>query len=463
MNDDTGVALEPEPGAVGEAAKTGRFFDRTDWLGFWLTTALILAVYLFTLCPSVELDFGGIFDTAAMYGGVAQPPGFPLWTNYAHLFTLMPFSNIAWRVSVASAVAAATACGLIALIVSRLGALTMGNLHGLPPLSGKAEKWVRVISGCVAGMSFGLSESVWSYAVRGYWWSLTFALLGWLICLLMRWCHTPERNRYLYGAMLVYGLAFTNSQTLIAAAPALELFVLIVNPGLGRDLFAVTCLLLTHVVFSQRGSLTPNERHYYIALAGITFLIVAFFAIWTRKVFTKLITVLACFAFVALGLTAYFYSPIASMTDPPMNWAYPRTVDGFFHLIARGQYEAGYPAQDLGRYWQEICLYCGMLTSDYGWGYLVPAVIPLMFVHRMRSAERKFVLSLIGLFLFESFFLLALLNPSSDAASRDLHQIHFAPSYLILSLLTGCGLALIAVTTARRREQAHEKGGIELD
>src|SRR5439155_21267722 len=95
------------------------FFERTDWLSFWITTGLALAVYVYTLAPEVTLEFSGILSTGAMYAGVPAPPGYPLWTLYAWLFTvLLPVGNIAWRIAVSSAVAAAVACGVVALMGS---------------------------------------------------------------------------------------------------------------------------------------------------------------------------------------------------------------------------------------------------------------------------------------------------------------------------------------------------------
>lgn len=40
-----------------------------------------------------------------------------------------------------------------------------------------------------------------------------------------------------------------------------------------------------------------------------------------------------------LGLAFYVFMPLASETNPPMNWAFPRTWEGFKHAITRGQYE----------------------------------------------------------------------------------------------------------------------------
>ena len=46
---------------------------------------------------------------------------------------------------------------------------------------------------------------------------------------------------------------------------------------------------------------------------------------------------------VVLGVSFYLYEPISGMTDPPMQWGYPRTVEGFFHALSRGQYEKANP------------------------------------------------------------------------------------------------------------------------
>ncbi len=39
------------------------------------------------------------------------------------------------------------------------------------------------------------------------------------------------------------------------------------------------------------------------------------------------------------GCAFYLYMPIASATNPPMNWGYASTKEGFLHAITRGQYE----------------------------------------------------------------------------------------------------------------------------
>src|SRR5262245_45669579 len=152
-----------DPSTVRASDVSTRFYQRTDWSSFWMTTALVLPVYLFTLAPDVTLGFSGIFSTGAMYAGVSHPPGYPLWTIYAWLFTvLLPWLNIAWRVAVSSAVAGALACGVIALMVSRGGAAIVEGIPGFRRLQPKEESRLRAVAGCVAGMAFGFDGGFWS-------------------------------------------------------------------------------------------------------------------------------------------------------------------------------------------------------------------------------------------------------------------------------------------------------------
>jgi uncharacterized membrane protein YhaH (DUF805 family)/tetratricopeptide (TPR) repeat protein len=50
-------------------------------------------------------------------------------------------------------------------------------------------------------------------------------------------------------------------------------------------------------------------------------------------------TVCATYLLMLMGLSFYLYMPIASDQNPPINWGYPRTWEGFMHAITRGQYE----------------------------------------------------------------------------------------------------------------------------
>src|SRR3989442_2530102 len=95
-----------------------------------------------------------------------------------------------------------------------------------------------------------------------------------------------------------------------------------------------------------------------------------------------------------LGLTPPLYLPIASMTTPPANWGYPRTVEGFVHTVTRGQYERLNPTDSFCRLVEQLGIFGDFAANDLGWIYVIAALIPFCFVHRMQSRERRWLLGL---------------------------------------------------------------------
>src|SRR5438874_5328017 len=140
-------------------------FRRTDWLTFLITSAIVFLGYWLTLAPELTLEDSGELATGSFYAGVPHPPGYPVWTIFTHLFTaLIPYSNIAWRVGLASAVAGALACGLIALIASRGSSMILEGIEEFKNIDRRRENALCVLAGYVAGMLVGLSGCMWSYS-----------------------------------------------------------------------------------------------------------------------------------------------------------------------------------------------------------------------------------------------------------------------------------------------------------
>ena len=344
---------------VPEVPDDPSFFQRTDWLSFLITAVLALAVYLFTLAPEVTLEYSGIYATGAMYGGVPHAGGYPLWTIYAWLSTkLLPFSNIAWRVGVSSAVAAALACGITALMVSRGGALSLEGIAGSSRLRPKEENLLRMVSGYVAGMAFGFDGAFWGNAVTVETWPLTLLLFSIVLCFVMRWLAAPEKTRYLSAAALAYGLTLTTSQALAIAALGLQFVILLGNRAVGRDIFLATTLLVIACLIARTREFFPGILHVlrvdslwrvYVCIGIATGLMCIGLTLRTRSILTRWRTVVAVGFFLATGLSVYFYVPTVSMTNPPMNWGYARTVEGFVQTLSRGQFEGIRPTDSLAR------------------------------------------------------------------------------------------------------------------
>lgn len=450
-----------EPGVMPSAPRNGLFFHQVDWLSFGATTLLALLVYLLTLAPEVSLEFSGIYSTAAMYGGVPHPPGYPLWTLWAGMFTkLLPFSNIAWRAAASSAVAGALVCGLIALMVSRGGAAILEQMPDIQRLKPKEEKWLRGICGYAAGMVFGLNGAFWPQAVIVAVWPLSILLLCLVLCLVMRWHFQPERKRYLYTAALVYGLLLTNSQIEFAFAPAIPFLVMAGNQKIGRDMFLAAALMLLVLLNGYWHRYVPlfnyyDERECFAVMlaALIAGLIGLGLAVWTRRAFTEWKAILICIGLLLMGLAFCFYLPIASMTDPPMNWAYPRTVEGFFHLITRGQYERLAPASFDRQFLEQIGWYFVTAGKEFGWLYLLLCLIPFCLLHRIAASVRRWILSLAAAYIALAFLMLAVLNPYWDRQTWELNQTYFSASYVVLALWFGYGLVILGNWLANRGKQ----------
>src|SRR5579859_815923 len=77
-----------------------RLFGPTDWRAFFLTFTLVWVGYYLTLAPELTLEDSGELATGSFYAGIPHPPGYPVWTIYTWLWTvLVPIKNVAWRVA----------------------------------------------------------------------------------------------------------------------------------------------------------------------------------------------------------------------------------------------------------------------------------------------------------------------------------------------------------------------------
>src|SRR5512143_3289048 len=96
----------PQPSArvLPSAAAPAPLFRRVDWLTFLITFAAVWIGYYLTLAPELTLEDSGELATGSFYAGIPHAPGYPVWTLYTRLWTvLVPFGNVAWRVALGEA------------------------------------------------------------------------------------------------------------------------------------------------------------------------------------------------------------------------------------------------------------------------------------------------------------------------------------------------------------------------
>ncbi len=643
----TGRSGVEGPGVSGPVA-VPPFFRPIDWLTMAITTAAVLLGYCLTLAPDLTLQDAGELAVGSYYAGVPHPPGYPVWTILTWLFTvLLPFSNICWRVAVSSAVFGALSAGLVALMVSRGGSMIMEGIEALQRIPRRQENGICLVSGFVGGNLLAFNGFFWSQCVIVEVYPLSvLSLMGVLVCL-MRWLYAPHQKRYLYWGAFLFGICFTNHQTLIVAAMGIEVLILAVEPRYGRDLFCVNALVYVlglwakkkgwmtsfdtnamlfaifnvigvasaviavvttvatrktlegwravlrdlllcgagvYVValFMMAATLIPRleaKSNYYALMHGAGIACIAG-AVWLARKTQRPVSArvrqgqsvaigLSALYLVLLLLTAsgiereaagqwlnrgnggfvvahllgfaslaaligfgvrttglaseiklpaiiggmwllgsgfYFFMPVASMTNPPMNWGYPRTVDGFVHALTRGQYERTNPTNDPVRFFEQLRMYFEGAKEEFNLVYLLIALVPLVyyFFRRMERIEKAGLLwvsgiyvgvvlismlvkgyglgslslttyigvacgyvlvlllaipffyfchpphrekawlaGLVSIYLFLAVLLLILLNPNTDKQSRDLTKVFFTASYVMIAMWVGYGLAMI--------------------
>jgi hypothetical protein len=331
--------------------------------------------------------------------------------------------------------------------------LWLGCIDGIPrrlsPWKPGEQDLLGVVCGYVAGMALGLSRVVWQKAVIADTWALGVLLFATMLCLLMRWMVTPERKRFLLEAAFVFGLLLTSNQELIVLTPSLLLLVMLGDQELGRDLFPLSAFLAITNWLGSKFALFPWVDYYAVGNGPLllAFLLAAVAAviamIRTRRVGFEWKPAVLCALVLLLGLGCYVYLPIASMTNPPMNWGYARTVQGFVHVVTRGQYERPHPTDELGRFVAQLWTKTKETGKGFGWLYFTFAVLPFYVSRQAGRTARNWLLGLIAVFIGTGPLVVAALNPSADLAGLQMVAPYFCPMYVVLAVWTGLGLVVL--------------------
>ena len=247
-----------------------------------LVFALALGVYLQTLAPSIIWAHDGMdsgdFAAAIASGGVPHPPGYPTYLLAGEIFRLLPWGDVAHRLNVMSALAAATASALMALIV----VTTLQDKAATPSNGRQAARWVYV-SAAGAGLLFAFTPIVWSQAVITEVYTI-HALFFCATLALSLWARRTKRCGAVLLTFATLGLGLGNHLSLVLAVPSL--------------LYLLWDLIRTRPV-----------RFVLYALPGL-----------------------------ALGLAVYGILPWRAAHVPPVNWGGASTLAGFWWLVSAQLY-----------------------------------------------------------------------------------------------------------------------------
>lgn len=515
------VTTKPASAAPAKPLASGKpapLFRPIDWFTLIIVTIVVMIGYWLTLSPDLGLEDSGELAVASLYAGIPHPPGYPVWSIYTHLWAkFLPFHNIAWRVALGGAVAGAFACGLIGLVVSRGSSMMIEGIDGLKNIDRKWENAICIVSGFVAGTLLGFNGYMWSQSVIVEVYPFSVLSLMGVLVFLLRWVYAPKQWRYLIYTFFVFGICFTNHQTLIVAAMGLVVTIAAVDYRMGRSMFlwcsiSFLCGLALKI---QKMIFTDTNPMVFVifCVVGVCFIAAyVLFAILTKESFLEMCLdfcllamciflvsipgmgstagILALFAFagvvkigwdtrkiglewffvlvgcgVAWGLGAafYLYMPLAGMSTPPMQWGYPRTLDGFIHALTRGQYEKTNPTDFLTgagfmRFISQLGLVAEGVVAEFNWVYSLLAIVPFLFFFRMQKRERAWMIGLVAIYICLSVLLVVLLNPSLDKQTRDLTRVFFTASHVMVVIWIGYGLTLIGASLYAQYDRFRKPG-----
>jgi hypothetical protein len=290
---ETMPAPSPNP-AEEPTAASSTIVARRQAAPFTALAAFLggLMLYGATAAPGVQGGDSGEFQFVGYILGIPHPPGYPLYALVSKLWTLVfPFGEVAGRMNLLSAMFAAAALGATAWA----GCRSFGDRPGTIP-SRRLSPWerarVRASPGTGRGepATVGLVAASWLAVAPTWWGQATIASVrpptGFFLATVLAGLATyavTRRSSVLYLTAGLYGFGLTHHISLYTLAPAVVLFVLVVDPAvlrrpstIVRALLAGGLPLLVYLYLPIRSALgTPFDASHPTTLRAFADLVSA--------------------------------------------------------------------------------------------------------------------------------------------------------------------------------------------
>jgi tetratricopeptide (TPR) repeat protein len=319
-----------------------------------------LVLYTWTLAPTVTLVDSGELIVAARSLGVAHPPGFPLYVLLAHLATLVPIGNVAIRVNFASALFAALASAVAALVVieamvTARFSVPAGIARKKANRSKRRKKlaapqqryedpaprspFLLVVSCLVSGLLLAFSRTLWAYATIAEVYTLNLLLILVIFLLMFRWrrgfieatgrqsdAGSLEEER---KSALSPDAAATSENRLSSPRPVAPSPPRVVtrSPPHASLYAAAFCF-----------GIALGVHHVTVGLMLPAFAVLVFATDDIGFFVSRRLVYAALFAFAGL-FAVYAYLPLAASRSPIMNWGDPRTLERLWWHVTGKQYQ----------------------------------------------------------------------------------------------------------------------------
>lgn len=349
-----------------------------------------LMLYLRTGAPTILTGDQAEHQYTAALVGVPHATGYPLFTMINALAVrLLPYGDIARRVTIMTGVWSALAVALT-YIVAR-------------SISGK------ILGGLVAASALACSHEFWSLATIAEVYALQACMILLIWWCLLRWWDAPERRGWLYAAAFCAGLATTHHGS----------FVPIVVPAL---------LLVVALPLLMRPSVAPNPRARWLIAARATGWGVLGLAPWLYLA-AQFILFRPFDYYRGQGMPYHYY------------WGYPANWSDVANL-ALG---AGFREKVFTHGWDHfvnLTLHFGATLRQEMWwtGLLLGMIGGIWLLSRQPRSGRFSALIFICAALFG-------INVAGDVPKA---HVYYLPAYVVWSVWAGVGASWLLQVVERR-------------
>jgi 4-amino-4-deoxy-L-arabinose transferase-like glycosyltransferase len=416
-----------------------------NYLWFLLTFAIVMAVYLLTLCPAIYLEDSAEYATVAFTVGISHPPGYPLYALLGKLFTFIPWGTIAWRVNLMSAFFGALTCAFLFLVIQKIfrqknGRMKKRTNERTEERTNEDSFFVTLLLYYLLPLScsliFAFTQIFWSQSVVAEVYTLNTFFVAMIFWLLLIWaekirgCHSDD------SAIAVEeesrGKKYEEVSTR-SLAPN--------ESGLGmttekREKLknkADKILLLT--IFLYGISLTNHQMMLLILPA---FLVFVLWHDWRLIKDYKFIFA-AAFLFI-IGISLYLYLPIRAAQNPSFNWGNLTSFEGLKNHILRRQYN------DLHMTWGSFFdakkwpIVDGFSNATADQFTVVGIIIALLGFIVNYFRNKKIFFLILGIFLGNSLLIILIRAAEYSPMSDFVFRVYYLPAFMMVAIWLAWGL-----------------------
>ncbi len=366
-------------------------FTFTNKIDIFAVLSVIIPffLYLLTLAPSVTFFDSGEFITAIQSLGSPHSPGYPLFVLFAKPFTWLPFGNIAFRINIATALSAASACYGVYLLVTFMLAHEEQDEYAEDML------FIKKSAALGASLAFAFSSRLWLQSNHDKPYPLLSFLSAMILYLILIWRRKyrngDECPGYIYLGAFLCGLSFGAHQSMVLMIPSYAWLILSADWTLVRRI---------------------KEQ------------------------------ILSC-SFILFGFSVYLYLPIRATRDPLLNWGDPKTLTQFLWHFLRKGYPAEKVDRDLQLLWKQIAAF--NIVHEFTVVGLALLVTGLL-AYAVKKQDEVIAYG-IGICTF-----LAVLVGYQNTPGEMifLTEEFFTPLYLLTSVFIGLGLFVLVKKAVRK-------------